>query len=352
MTRLQYRGSLGVFVTSDNLNPILQVTTWLLLAVTFLLLGFRLLTRLVLKANRKFGIEEVFIILAFILGAGQSATVLAPQARIFAKDWSLVTAKELIAGLKAQYAGDLLFIFSACFAKLSVCASFLALSVDEKHRFVTYGIGSVVIAWSISSIFGLSFRCGTYGTWHGDKTKCINELVFLKYVSIGNLVTDSLLILLPAWVVCPINMPLRQRAAIMLFFSARIMVVIAVIVELVFLPRLFRQAAPREVLPYYIAVQAAQSGSVSTACITYFWPFMRSLRSGLFWQTKSTFTTKNTLATLSRGPTESSWIKTDERKDSRVTSGEQDEIRVKESVTSERVDREDERITSIEAHNY
>ncbi|KAF2734353.1 hypothetical protein EJ04DRAFT_552763 [Polyplosphaeria fusca] len=338
MARNTARSSSGIFVTDNDLSPILQVVTWLLLSITSLLLCFRLLTRFVLKANRKFGIEEVFIVSAFILGVGQSATILAPQSRIFAKDRSIITANELVAGLQAQYAGDLLFVFSACFAKLSVCASFLALSVDETHRAVTYGIACIVLMWSLSSVFGLGFQCGTHGTWHQGEHKCINQLAFIQYVCAGNLATDTLLIILPAWIVLPLNMPLTQRAAIMLFFSARIIVVVAVIVQLVFLPSVFTLGSPSQVLPYFLATQIAQSGSIATACITYFWPFMRSLRSGLFWQTNTTFKTQRTLATLS---SVGNAAKTDERKDSDATCVNQISITVGCSVTSERLEGED-----------
>lgn len=60
--------SLGLFVTDHDLSPVLQIITWILLAVTTLMLVFRLLTRFVLKGHRKVGWEEGFIVAAFVGG--------------------------------------------------------------------------------------------------------------------------------------------------------------------------------------------------------------------------------------------------------------------------------------------
>lgn len=58
----------GIVVTDTNLNPILQMMTWLLLAMTALMLCFRFLTKFFLKTNQRFGWEEVLITLAFVRG--------------------------------------------------------------------------------------------------------------------------------------------------------------------------------------------------------------------------------------------------------------------------------------------
>ena len=60
------RSSSGITVTSRNLNPILQVVTWLLLALTTLMVCFRFLTRYFLKTTRQLGLEDGFMILAFV----------------------------------------------------------------------------------------------------------------------------------------------------------------------------------------------------------------------------------------------------------------------------------------------
>lgn len=59
-------GSTGLVVTESNLNPVLQVITWLLLAITTLMLAFRFLTSFFLKSKRTPGLEDIFIIVSYV----------------------------------------------------------------------------------------------------------------------------------------------------------------------------------------------------------------------------------------------------------------------------------------------
>lgn len=59
-------GAGGIVVTPFNLNPVVQIVTWLLLALTSLMLCFRVLTRYFLKATRKVGWEDALVIVAYV----------------------------------------------------------------------------------------------------------------------------------------------------------------------------------------------------------------------------------------------------------------------------------------------
>lgn len=56
----------GIAITNSHLNPLIRIITWLLLAISSLMLGFRFLTRMYLKSNREFGLEDIMVILAFV----------------------------------------------------------------------------------------------------------------------------------------------------------------------------------------------------------------------------------------------------------------------------------------------
>lgn len=53
-------------IQNDNLNPIIQLITWLLLTLTALTLGFRLLTRFFIRGGAPFSREDAFILLSFV----------------------------------------------------------------------------------------------------------------------------------------------------------------------------------------------------------------------------------------------------------------------------------------------
>jgi hypothetical protein len=55
-----------IVVTDSNLNPIIQIITWILLAAATLMLSFRLLSKHFLRASRVLGWEDVFIFWAFV----------------------------------------------------------------------------------------------------------------------------------------------------------------------------------------------------------------------------------------------------------------------------------------------
>lgn len=62
----------GITVTPSNLNPVVQIVTWLLLALVSLMLGFRLLTRSFLKSNRKPGLEDILLFGAYVRASGRA----------------------------------------------------------------------------------------------------------------------------------------------------------------------------------------------------------------------------------------------------------------------------------------
>ncbi|KAI1778427.1 hypothetical protein F4818DRAFT_301247 [Hypoxylon cercidicola] len=289
----------GIVVTDSNLNPILQMVTWLLLALTALMLCFRFLTKFFLKTNQRFGWEEVLITSAFLAGMGESVTLLVPEGEIWGKARSDISDEELAAGLKVQFAGGLLYILALALAKLSVCAGLTALSPDTGHRRLTSGFVAAVIIWAVVAFFGTAFQCGSHGPWEtGGNVKCIDRHSYLEFVDITNIITDVALIALPAAVVYPLKMVLRTRITVLCFFSVRIFAIVATICQLVYLPRLSEPDFTLRGFPYYLSMQLVQFASISAACAAYFWPFLRSLRSGLISADNRAFTSAYALSKL------------------------------------------------------
>ncbi len=58
--------STGLVVTADNQNPIIQVITWLFLALFTLALAFRCLSTFYLKTNRLLRWDNILILLAYV----------------------------------------------------------------------------------------------------------------------------------------------------------------------------------------------------------------------------------------------------------------------------------------------
>ncbi|KAK4107239.1 hypothetical protein N656DRAFT_849605 [Canariomyces notabilis] len=270
-------------VTETNLNPILQMSTWLLLGLTTLMFCFRLLTRFFLRSNNVLGVEEALALSAYLLSLGQSVTVIIPEGGIFGRTLADISADELTAGMRAAYAGDLLFILSLGCGKLTLCACLLTLSPDRMHRRMVYLLGSVVVLWTLSALLGSALRCGGQLPWLAKTEQCFNLRAFLEYQSIANILTDAALVALPVVMIYPLNLSLKSRATVLMFFASRALVIIPTVFQLIYLPRLFEADFTLRAFPYYLSVQLVQFASVSATCLVYFWPLMNSLRSGLMW---------------------------------------------------------------------
>ncbi|KAH7304255.1 hypothetical protein B0I35DRAFT_445395 [Stachybotrys elegans] len=284
--------------SSRNMNPVIQILTWLLLALTSLMIGFRLMVRFVIKENSNLTKDDVIISIAFLLGIGESATMIIPQSDIFGRDMSDITDEKLRTGYQVGYARDMLFVLCICFSKLSVCESLLSLTPDQVHRRVITTLDCLIAAVGISTTLATAFQCGSSSPWDAEAV-CFNQRAFLYFVSFSIIATDVLLIATAIWIIYPLHMVLSIRLKILTFYAFRISVVAASSCQIYYIPLLFGENFTYEAYPYYISMQLVQFCSVTAACAVYFWPFLRSLRSGLMHADASSLATQYPLSTLS-----------------------------------------------------
>ncbi|KAI1762687.1 hypothetical protein GGR53DRAFT_500385 [Hypoxylon sp. FL1150] len=290
----------GVMVSESNLNPIIQMTTWLLLAIMSLMLCFRQLTRCFIKASRSFSWEDLLVLVSFAFATGESVTMIIPESRILGMDLSLISLQELSAGNKVGLARDLLFILGLGFSKLSVYLNLIVLSPNTIHRRMTHNLGCLVVIWMITSLIGTGFQHASIWSDPIRSEGYFNQRAFLTYVAAANLSTDSILIVIPVLIIFPLRMAFAVRITLLSFYVARIFVIIATICQLIYLPRLFEDDYTLRSFPYYICSQLVQFTSFSATCIVYFWPLLRSLQSGLMAaNTNTTFTSQFPLTKLS-----------------------------------------------------
>ncbi|KAH8705815.1 hypothetical protein BGW36DRAFT_18322 [Talaromyces proteolyticus] len=171
----------GEDVTPTNYAPIVQVITWMLLATSFLSLLIRLMTRFFL--TKRFAWDDVLIISAFVFSICQSVTYLVPAGqawgRKLGKDFP---ATSLMPALRAQYAGNILFVLSIACTKISIPASILPISPISWHRVALQVLGGFVILWTLTSVLALSFQCSLPGPWDYITKTCRSRHSILLYV--------------------------------------------------------------------------------------------------------------------------------------------------------------------------
>ncbi|KAI6083297.1 hypothetical protein F4821DRAFT_245095 [Hypoxylon rubiginosum] len=270
-----------ITITESHLNPMLQIVTYLLLAFTTLVLSFRLFTNILVKGRMPVSLEDLLFLSAFLFAVAESVTMVIPASNILGNDINQITTDELVGGLKAQYARDILFILSLSMAKLSSCRNIFILSPNDIHRLFARIIAWIIGLWMVVCIFATAFQCGIKGPWMQEDNHCIDQHAFLTFMCVMSIITDAALVALPLMVIYPLNMVLGERLGVMLFYCTRALIIPATICQIVYIPRLPDPNYTLHVFPYSICVQVVQFLSFLAVCVVYFWPFIRSLQGGL-----------------------------------------------------------------------
>lgn len=132
------------------------------------------------------------------------------------------------------------------------------------------------------------------------------QVALRRYVSITNIVTDASLIAIPIFIIVPLQMTLMTCTSIIAFYLLRSMFVplpdpyytssfrirmcihltsTSVIgvtgTQLAFIPRPHEDGPKSDAPLYDLLTQLVQFTSIFSSCVVYFWPFIKSLQSGL-----------------------------------------------------------------------
>ncbi|KAI0517030.1 hypothetical protein F5B22DRAFT_144125 [Xylaria bambusicola] len=272
--------------TAVDFSPTLQVVTWLLLALLSLVLFFRLLTRFFIKSDRYIGYDGLFILFAFVFAVGESVTEIIPPGAIYGRDIGSISPTQLQSGIKDGYARDILFLLSLGFAKLSVTSGLMILSPRRPTQLVIKTTTLTIAVWTVSSVLIAALQCGAQGPWASKAKQCIDIVAFWESVSIISLLLDITLVAIPAFIVFPLHMSLKMRLVVICFYSARLLCIVPTIFQLIYTPRLADDNFIWSGFAFYLSMQLVQFTNISTACIIYFWPFLRSLQTGLIFHNK------------------------------------------------------------------
>jgi hypothetical protein len=113
------------------------------------------------------------------------------------------------------------YFAAAMFVKLSLCAFYLRLSVDERFRMAVYVIATICIAYGIASILTSAFLCIPLSKlWNPNEDgHCINAELFY-FVNAGlNVATDTIIYILPMRPLWKLPLPRRQRIGLLFLFA-------------------------------------------------------------------------------------------------------------------------------------
>ncbi|KAK7959014.1 uncharacterized protein PG986_003868 [Apiospora aurea] len=138
---------------------------------------------------------------------------------------------------KFFYLGVVVYNFTLVFVKLSLFLQYYRL-VDQvpRYRPLFLGAGFVVMGWTIAMVFSMTFICvPVYAYW--DKSVphvCLSDPMMQLTNSIGNIVTDIILLLLPMPVLWRLKLPMRQKWSVIGIFSLGFITCIVSLLRVIF----------------------------------------------------------------------------------------------------------------------
>ncbi|KAF2790860.1 hypothetical protein K505DRAFT_364341 [Melanomma pulvis-pyrius CBS 109.77] len=208
----------------ESRAPILVgvASTFIVLEVTIVIL--RVMSRRIISARLAWDDIFIFPSLLFCLGLcalGIIETKIAGVGRhldvLFVYD-----PAALVHWGKAGYAIEQLYCIAVVFPKLSILASYLRIFLDRRYRIITYVLGGVIAATGIAGVvtslascqpFSARYQSPEYADQH-----CINTLAYWRWISLPNILTDVIMLVLPLPILWGLRMSKKDRVALILIF--------------------------------------------------------------------------------------------------------------------------------------
>ncbi|KAF2260658.1 hypothetical protein CC78DRAFT_584562 [Lojkania enalia] len=260
---------------------IVSVVSWILLVVMVFILTTRFAMKFAMgQKGRRFGLDDIFILLAALASIGQTIAVSIESVHALGQHWSDLTQDQIRIFQKSEYVGCMLYIANFGCARISACLLIKKILAGNLVKYTALVFIAFTTIWTISGVFVTAFPCHLPRPWDFQNNKCYNLVQFVNYVGITNIVVEVILVLIPLFV-WNIRLEAGRRVSVSFAFLSRLSIVAAVAAQLTFFNRYssswdFTYVYWRTVL----CVQIAQNLSVITACVPCLHPFILRIISG------------------------------------------------------------------------
>jgi len=134
----------------------------------------------------------------------------------------IMGSKLLIRVPQPFWASILVYCLSLTFTKVSILLQYLRVFTTKQFRVFCWALLGFVAVYSTWSVFASIFECMPVA-YFWDKTikggHCMNQYAVYFTGAAVNIVTDFAIIILPMPVLRRLNLPLKQKRALMLVFA-------------------------------------------------------------------------------------------------------------------------------------
>ncbi|KAK5988394.1 hypothetical protein PT974_12548 [Cladobotryum mycophilum] len=265
-------------ITAFDKSPLVEVLTWMFLAIGVVAAIARLMTKLFMVKSLK--LDDYLAISATVAAVGQSVAVVVESSNGAGRHFDTLQPRQVFVLMKSEWVANILFITGLLFAKLSLIITIISLTQRDR-RYLVFGVETCIILWAVSSVFVVFFQCELPEPWNPIGHSCINRTAFWMYFSITNILTDLALIGVMVEAIRRVKTSWAKKAVVMSVFGSRIFVVPAVVCQIYYTYQAIHAKDPFfDMWRPTVAIQLVQCLSIVTVCVPYFKPFFESLESG------------------------------------------------------------------------
>ncbi|KAI2727213.1 hypothetical protein CBS147354_3931 [Penicillium roqueforti] len=249
-------------------------------AIQIIIVGARFYTRHIQRVAN--GIDDYLMIPALIASLAQSALYIYLVKRGgvgYHLEYVARTPSKLVILQKGLYANQILdFPFTIAPAKVSILLFYVRLFPVRMFRIFAYIVGAIVLGHGLGVLLAAIFQCSPIAyTW--DRTiaggSCFNQEAFYRYVSLPNIMTDVLILVMPLPYVWKLHTRIGQKVALTGVFLLGSLGTVASILRMTIF---FQESALTD--PTWTSVKLGiwtilESGIVIiAACLPSIWPLL------------------------------------------------------------------------------
>ncbi|KAF2825458.1 hypothetical protein CC86DRAFT_43418 [Ophiobolus disseminans] len=259
-------------------GTILNIVSWLLLAIVICTLIARFAVKLSMRTSRRrLGLDDVFISLSALFSIGQTVAVSIEAMRVLGQHRDDITPDQTLIYQKAEYTACILHIANMGCARLSICILIHKILPGRIPHYTTVAFGTFTALWTVVGIFVTAFACHLPHPWSFvQNAHCINVVAFVNYVSVTNIISEVLLILIPL-AVWNVGMSRSRTAGVGVVFAVRSTVIAALILHAHFFTLATKPDFSYNLWASALCQQITQNLAVICACVPYFHPFIIDL---------------------------------------------------------------------------
>ena len=122
---------------------------------------------------------------------------------------------------KCLFALDYLYVVAVALPKLSILSFYLRIFVKRPYKIVTFTLIGVIATHCFVEIITSTFQCTPVAfEWNKNIPggRCFDQVAFYSWVTLPNIITDVIMLILPLPLVWSLNLPQNRKVGLTVVF--------------------------------------------------------------------------------------------------------------------------------------